>query len=180
MSVAGILSTSFYQPYSVQATASRRSELQQLGQDLQSGNLTAAQQDFATLTQRMFSSSTTAAGSSSNTSTSSTSSASSPTGTGSILQDLKTLGADLQSGDLSAAQQAYSALQQDILSAGKGHHHHHHGGQGSTATDANGGMSANDLMNLLANSTNSNSSSASSGSGNVFSSLTSSLLKAVV
>ena len=52
MSVAGISSTSFYNPQSVSNKMQQvRQEFQQLGQDLQSGNLSAAQADFATLQQ---------------------------------------------------------------------------------------------------------------------------------
>ena len=54
MSVSGISSTNAVD-YSAQNVQSRmqqfRQEFQQLGQDLQSGNLSAAQSDFATLTQ---------------------------------------------------------------------------------------------------------------------------------
>jgi hypothetical protein len=52
MSVAGILSSSLFD-YSIQSAQSKlqqsRQVFQQLGQDLQSGNLPAAQTDFAAL-----------------------------------------------------------------------------------------------------------------------------------
>src|SRR5208283_1420017 len=54
MSVSGISSSSFanYGSQSIQnRMQTARQEFQQLGQDLQSGNLTAAQSDFATLQQ---------------------------------------------------------------------------------------------------------------------------------
>ncbi|HUO24419.1 MAG TPA: hypothetical protein VMU61_02060 [Candidatus Aquilonibacter sp.] len=95
-------------------------EFQQLGQDLQSGNLSAAQSDFATLQQSV-----------------------SPSGTGSatqstnpITQAFGQLGQDLQSGDLTAAQQDYSNLTQDLQnqSGQIHHHHHHHGGGGQNNT----------------------------------------------
>jgi len=69
-----------------------RSQFQQLGKDLQVGNLTQAQQDYNALKQdlngrRM-----------SNT----------------LSQDFSALGQALQSGNLSAAQQAYSVIQQAL------------------------------------------------------------------
>ena len=90
-------------------------ELQQLGKDLQAGNLSAAQADFATLQQNAPSSSATASAQSSNP----------------IVQAFNQLGKDLQSGNLSAAQQDYSTIQQDAQSQNpRVHHHHHHGGGG--------------------------------------------------
>lgn len=105
-----------------------RSEFQQLGQDLQSGNMTAAQSDFATLTQldpNLVSTSSTSA-------TSSTSSATATTASNPMEQAFAQLAQDLQAGNLSAAQQDYSAIQQQMQSATAvhGHHHHHHGGGG--------------------------------------------------
>jgi len=94
-------------------------EFEQLGQDLQTGNLSAAQSDFATLTQL---------GPQSTSSSSSASAASSNP----IAQAFAQLAKDLQSGNLSAAQEDFAAIQQDMQSspgqAGGRHHHHHHGG----------------------------------------------------
>jgi hypothetical protein len=118
MSVAGILSSSFmnYSSQNVQSRM-RQQEFQQLGQDLQAGNLSASQADFAALQQLR-----------SLTPTSSTSS-SNPIG-----QELTRLGKDLQAGNLSAAQQDYSQLKLDVQNQmGKTHgHHHHHGGGGGS------------------------------------------------
>lgn len=94
-----------------------KKEFQQLGQDLQSGNLSAAQEDFVTLQQYAPQSTS---GSQSN---------------NSIAQEFNQLGQDLQSGNISAAQQDYSTIQQDIQSQSQGQtdgvqgsrHHHHHG-----------------------------------------------------
>jgi outer membrane protein assembly factor BamD (BamD/ComL family) len=92
-----------------------RQEFQQLGQDLQSGNLSAAQTDFAALQQAEPQSA-----SSSSTQTSSP-----------LAQAFNQLSQDLKSGNLSAAQQDYSTIQQDLQNhAGQVHHHHHHGGGG--------------------------------------------------
>jgi len=118
MSVSGILSSNLFN-YNTQNVQSQmqqfRQEFQQLGQDLQSGNLTAAQADFATLQQL-----------SPQGSSSATSSSSNP-----IAQAFNQLSQDLQSGNLSAAQQDYSTIQQDFQSHAAAHGHHHHGGGSS-------------------------------------------------
>jgi hypothetical protein len=46
----------------------------------------------------------------------------------------------LQSGNLAAAQKAYSTLQQDVQQTGLGHHHHHHhaGNSGQTTSSSTG------------------------------------------
>ncbi len=119
MSVSGIFSSSF-SDYRTQGTQNNlqkvQQEFQQLGQDLQSGNLSAAQSDFTTLQSLQ------PQGSSN----------SSSQGNGPIAQAFNQLSHDLQSGNLSGAQQDYATLQQDVESrAAQGHHHHHHGGGGS-------------------------------------------------
>jgi hypothetical protein len=75
----------------------KQSELDQLGKDLQSGNLSAAQSDFAALT-----------------GDSSTSASSTTTSTDPVVEDLITLGKDLTSGDTSGAEKAYTALKNDL------------------------------------------------------------------
>jgi soluble cytochrome b562 len=146
MSVAGISSTSFYQPSSVNANSqSRRAEFQQLGQDLQSGNLAAAQQDFSGLTQ---------ATSQTSGSTQTASSNAQIPGFGSMVQELSTLGQALQSGNLSAAQQAYKTVQQDMQSVQQTHGHHH-GTSTATASTTGGsatGTTGDSLLNLLSSS----------------------------
>ena len=118
MSLSGISSSNLfnYENQSVQNKVQQfQQEFQQLGQDLQSGNLTAAQTDFTTLQQI----------GSNSTSTSSTAS-SNP-----LAQAFNQLGQDLQSGNMSAAQQDFTTIQQDLQSqASHGHRHHHHGGSG--------------------------------------------------
>ena len=120
MSVAGISSSNLFN-----INDSRRSvesemkqEFAQLGQDLQSGNLSAAQTDFATLTQM--------GPQSTSSSSSSTAASNSP-----MAQAFAQLSKDLQSGNLSAAQQDFATIQQDMQSnavQSAGHRHHHHGG----------------------------------------------------
>jgi hypothetical protein len=123
MSVAGISSSNLFN-----INDSRRSvesemkqEFAQLGQDLQSGNLSAAQTDFATLTQM--------GPQSTSSSSSSTAASNSP-----MAQAFAQLSKDLQSGNLSAAQQDFATIQQDMQSnavQSGGHRHHHHGGGGN-------------------------------------------------
>ena len=124
MSVSGI-SSSNLSNYSTQDISGNlqqfKKEFQQLGEDLQSGNLSAAQQDFATLQQL------------------------GPQGLSNpslqpnnpLSQAFQQLSQDLQSGNLSAAQQDYNTIQQDIHSqaAHATHHHHHGGGDNSEANE---------------------------------------------
>ncbi|MGC2446300.1 MAG: hypothetical protein WA477_01560 [Candidatus Sulfotelmatobacter sp.] len=119
MSTSGISSNSFLDYNNLQNNL-RQSQMQfqSLGQDLQSGNTSAAQQDLLTLQQLGPQSSSTSTAAS----------------TDPIAQQFTQLSQDLQSGNLSAAQQDYSKIQQDTQSpATQGHaHHHHHGGGGSS------------------------------------------------
>ena len=111
MSINGISSSSVYQTNSAQSYRSRfdqiKDDFQKLGQDLQAGNLSQAQQDFTSLSQSI--------------------APAQPNTNSPISQALATLGQDLQSGNLSGAQQDYSSLLQGLQSsAGQVHHHHHH------------------------------------------------------
>jgi outer membrane protein assembly factor BamD (BamD/ComL family) len=124
MSVSGISSSSLFNTSGVQSLFQQfQQTFQQLGQDLQSGNLSAAQSDFAAL-QNL--------GSQNSTATSQSNS--------SIAQAFSQLAKDLQSGNLSAAQQDFATIQQDFQSQSaqgqtqstEGHHHHHGSGGGSS------------------------------------------------
>jgi outer membrane protein assembly factor BamD (BamD/ComL family) len=122
MSLAGILSSNLFQ-FNSQGTQDRmqqfRQDFQKLGQDLQTGNLTGAQADFAAVQKD---------GPQSSSSTQN----SNPIG-----QAFQQLSTDLQSGNLTAAQQDYSTLQQDMQSQAASHMqraHHHHSGGGSEAS----------------------------------------------
>jgi hypothetical protein len=93
-------------------------EFQQLGQELQSGNMTAAQSEFATLQQGV-------------------TQTSGATQSSSIAQAFSKLSQDLQGGNVTAAQSDYSALQQDMQTASAhGHHRHQHGGSGVNSASA--------------------------------------------
>ena len=116
MSVSGVSSSNFFQSNLAQGVQNKfqqiQSQFQQLGKDLQSGNLSQAQQDFATLTQEL---------------PSSQQQTGAATSTSSVAQAFKTLGQDLQSGNLSAAQQDFAAIQQNAQQAsGSAHGHHNH------------------------------------------------------
>jgi hypothetical protein len=90
-----------------------QSEFQQLGQDLQTGNLSQAQQVFSTLSQTLTGGSQATAASSN-----------SP-----LAQTFNQLGQDLQAGNLQAAQQDFTTLTQDAQQTVQqvgGHHHHFH------------------------------------------------------
>src|SRR3984957_10257760 len=112
MSAVGISSTSFFD-YSRQNIQTKmqqaQQEFQQLGQDLQSGNISAAQTDMAALQKLQPQSNP-------------------------IAQEFTQLSQDLQAGNISNAQQDYAKIQQDFQSQSTStaltqtHAHHHHGG----------------------------------------------------
>jgi hypothetical protein len=99
MSISGILSSA--NQYQIGATNPLQQQFQQLGQALQSGNLSSAQSDFATI-QAAFSQPSTAAGS---------------TTSNPVQQAFNQLASDLQSGNLTAAQKDYSTVQQNFQGA---------------------------------------------------------------
>lgn len=121
MSVSGISGSGLYNPQNTQNNFQEIQQLfQQLGQNLQSGDLSAAQSTFSSLQNLVPQNSST-----------SSSQSNSP-----IARAFAQLGEDLQSGNISAAQQDYEAIQQDFQNqttqnqtqGTEGHHHHHHGG----------------------------------------------------
>jgi hypothetical protein len=127
MSISAISSNAnLYQTSNTQTISQQRqSYFAQLAQELQSGNLSAAQQDFVNLQQLL--TSTTSANSQTQTSSQST-----------FATDFAALSQALQSGDLSTAQQDFAKLQQDMQSVGGGHHHQYIAALGSlSAGDAN-------------------------------------------
>lgn len=139
MSVSGIVSSLVSNVVASQTQNTNpfqkfKQEFQQLGQDLQSGNLSAAQSDFVTLQQDAPANSSLA-----NLGSTSSSSSSSSTQNGNPLQSaFSQLAQDLQSGNLSGAQSDYSTIQQDFQNQSQGaHFHHHHHGGGSEASQVN-------------------------------------------
>jgi len=123
MSVSGLSSTSLFS-YAAESVQNQRQqfgkEFEQFGKDLQAGNLSAAQADFAAIQQLKSSSST-----------------SSTQNKNALQADFAQLSNDLQAGNTSAAQQDYANIVQDMQNqASQVHrHHHHHGGQGDNAID---------------------------------------------
>jgi outer membrane protein assembly factor BamD (BamD/ComL family) len=101
MSVSGIFSSSLNSSDSLQNTI--RKEFRQLGQDLQSGNLSAAQQDFKTIQQDF-----------TNQAAQRQSNQASGSGSNAVRQLFEQLGHELQSGNLSSAQQTFISLQQEF------------------------------------------------------------------
>jgi hypothetical protein len=101
MTISAISSFSASQVSSFQ---NYRQAYSQLTNALQSGDMTAAQNAYNTL-----------------------SSSPMAQGDGPFAQALQEIGKDLQSNDLSGAQNALASLQQQ-QQAHRGHHHHHHGG----------------------------------------------------
>ena len=134
MSVSGVSSSSALsqslQSWQVKAQKIQ-SEFQQLGQDLQAGNITQAQSDFSSLSQNF---------------------SGSVQSNSSVSQAFSALGTALQSGNLAAAQKAYSTLQQDVQQTGQSHHHHHHAGGSSENTNSSPGSALGQLLSSLASS----------------------------
>jgi hypothetical protein len=138
MSVSGIASgilsvLNSSQPQSGQSKFQQiKSEFQQLGQDLQSGNLTGAQQDFTTLSQNLPGVSQ-SSGSGNFSSLLNSAAGNGQTGANPLVQAFNQLGQDLQSGNLQAAQQDFTNIQQTAqqevqqgAQQSGGRHHHHH------------------------------------------------------
>lgn len=128
MSIAPVSGTNFFLTTNTQTTQTKlqqlQSEFQQLGQDLQAGNVSQAQQDFAALQQNL---------------PGAQAPASSTTGT--LAQAFQALGQDLQSGNLSAAQQDFATIQQDAqqgaAGGARGHHHRHHHVESQDSSQSN-------------------------------------------
>jgi outer membrane protein assembly factor BamD (BamD/ComL family) len=147
MSIVGILASNFFSAKAAPGTAGAnqsiennpskfqqiKAEFQQLGQDLQSGNLTQAQSDFATLSKDF-------PGLNQSTGSTSSGAANNP-----VAQAFTQLGLDLQTGKLQAAQQDFTNLQKDLQNGSgqqvQGHlhrqHHHHTESSETSSREAN-------------------------------------------
>ena len=132
MSVSGISSTSLFAGTDQNVVSKHQQQVQQdfqqLGQDLQSGNLTAAQSDFTSLQQLV-----PQLGSNSQTSSSDP-----------RVQAFNQLEKDIQSGNVSGAQQDYSNIQQMFQNRSEHFHHHHH-----VSTDSSGNGEVSQLFQQL-------------------------------
>jgi len=139
MSIFGVASTILGQLASATTQNPNKQQfkqsLQQLGQDLQSGNLSQAQSDFSSLQQLL----------PSNQQTSLLTPASGAQSTSPLATAVSQLAQDMKSGNTAATQSDLAAVQQDVQQlgqqqgAGQAHHHHHHGGGESSqsSTDPN-------------------------------------------
>jgi hypothetical protein len=122
MSAIGLLGSSVLESLLSRTTQNSAQKFkqgfQQLGQDLQSGNVSQAETDLASLqlgtglTQP---------------------SSSSPSS--SVTQSFNQIAQDLQSGNLAAAQSDYATLQQDLQQGGHQHHAHRLSGSSGAAAD---------------------------------------------
>jgi len=147
MSISAILNSSSNQFQIGAASNPYKQDMQQLGQALQSGNLSAARSDFAAL-QAAFSQPATTTGSTS------AGSASNP-----VAQAFNQLSTDLQSGNISAAQKDFSTVQQDLqnnLSTDHFRHHHHLGSGGGSGDSNNQNSLLQDLNQIGQSLTSSN------------------------
>jgi outer membrane protein assembly factor BamD (BamD/ComL family) len=136
MSIFGVASTILGQLSSATTQNPNKQQFkqsfQQLGQDLQSGNLSQAQSDFSSLQQLLPSSQQT--------------SLLSPTASTQSGNPLATavsqLAQDMKSGNTAATQSDLATVQQDVQLLGQqqgaahAHHHHHHGGGESSQSSS--------------------------------------------
>ena len=136
MSIFGIASSILGQIGSATPQNPNRQQFKEgfqlLGQDLQSGNLAQAQTDFSSLQQLI-------PGGQQN---SPLSPAYGASNTNPLAAAVSQLARDLKSGNLSAAQSDFSAVQQELQQVGsrlggpQGHHHRHHGGGESSQSSS--------------------------------------------
>lgn len=132
MSVSGISGSNLFASYNSTTVQNKFQQIQQgfqqLGQDLQTGNLSQAQTDFTALQKLLPGQQQSAT-----TGSQAGSQASNP-----VAQVVSQLGQDLKAGNLSAAQSDLATLQQDLqqqsTGATHGHHHHHPHAESSQAS----------------------------------------------
>jgi hypothetical protein len=147
MSISAIQNT-FSNPFQLSAANnSYQQQIQQLSQALQSGNLSAAQSDFASLKQA-FSQPASTLGK--------TPQSPSPTSTVPTHQALDQLDSDLQSGNLSAAQKDVANVQQNLNSAGTIAYSKFHSFSGAGSGNSSGQNAALQDLNQIGQSLSSN------------------------
>ena len=139
MRVGGPSSAAPQQSSSVNNWQQRQNTINSLTSALSAGNLSAAQNAFATLTGSYGASATSATNASNATSSTSNSTTSTANATGGPAANslLAQIGQALANGDLATAQKLGQTLQS---SSG---HHHHHGGQATSATASTTASSSN-------------------------------------
>ncbi len=121
MSITGIPSSTFNQN-PLDASKLLQQDFKQIGQDLKSGHLSAAKEDFSTLKNDLQTQTTSSLHHVHNNEKLSVG-AGNLTDQNSLLQELNQLGQTLSSGNLSAAQQAYATLQAQSPVSTIGRHH---------------------------------------------------------
>jgi outer membrane protein assembly factor BamD (BamD/ComL family) len=152
MSIVGILASSalsLLAPSAPNPTKTLKQDFQQLGQDLKSGNLSAAQSDFTALQQNVTASATAV-----------TPPQAAASSTSAISQDFAKLSTDLQSGNLTGAQADYNSIVQAFQtqaaqSQAPTGRHHHHPAASSEASDTSASTSTSPTS-ATASSTTSN------------------------
>lgn len=156
MSITSVSSGSNYYSPNIQTSQSsianafkqRKQDFATLAGALNSGDLSGAQQAFASLQQDIQAiaqgrGAQGADGDGDNDGGQATASTSAtPSGSGNPIDqrtpDMTALSNALGSGDLNAAQQAFASLQQDLQAMGQARHHHGHQGNAGTATASAG------------------------------------------
>ena len=160
MSISAVSTNSNYWSNSSNSVGQQsQQDFQELGQALQSGNLSGAQQAFSALQQLMPNASS---------SNSQTQTLPPLTGTNSISNDLSALTQAIQSGNQTDAQTDLTKLTQDLQSVkGKSHHHHHHHASTSLqdVTSASADSSASSSSSTSNTPTTAATSSSSVNSG---------------
>jgi hypothetical protein len=120
-----------------------------LGQALQSGDLSGAQNDFQKLMQALQSIGAGHHHHHHHKAAASVTGDAKSTGTNPIDTDLTALGQALQSTDLTAAQNSFTQLQQDMQTISQGHHHHHAAAGIQDAAVSASSNSGNNLEQLI-------------------------------
>jgi hypothetical protein len=147
MSIFGVASTILGQLASATTQNPNKQQFklgfQQLGQDLQSGNLSQAQSDFSSLQQLLPSSQQTSL-----LTPASGAQSSSPLATA-----VSQLAQDMKSGNTAATQSDLATVQQDVQQLGQqqgaGHAHHHHHGSGESSQSSSEQNAASTLFGQL-------------------------------
>jgi hypothetical protein len=128
--IAGVSANSLYNPAIMNRMQQVQQDFQQMGMDLQSGNLSAAQTDFASLQQ-----------------IDPQAGPVSSTQGNPIAQGFSQLSQDLGAGNLASAQADFTTLQQDFASRVGMWQRHHHGDAGSAQSSL--GQEFSQLIEML-------------------------------
>jgi|HubBroStandDraft_1064217.scaffolds.fasta_scaffold352184_2 hypothetical protein len=144
MSVSSTLSASIPTAQSGQASPYRQAKIDYstLSQTLAAGNLSGAQQAYSALQQDVQGIQ----------SAQGAQAASGSSGTSNVQSQLSAVGQALQSGNLTAAKNAFASLQQGVHQSAQlatGHAHHHHGARSTLASFAAPGSTGGKVSSLI-------------------------------